>query len=114
MEYGEAMEYLTGFYGIGKKVANCICLFGLHQIGAFPIDTWIEKILMEHYYDKRNTAVSPKPIFSTESWKTALGHTAAMPVLCSNIFSTMNVCCKTKSASFKRWFRRQHSPSDQI
>ena len=24
MEYGQAMEYLTGFYGIGKKVANCL------------------------------------------------------------------------------------------
>ena len=60
MEYGEAMEYLTGFYGIGKKVANCICLFGLHQIGAFPIDTWIEKILMEHYYDKKKYRRIPK------------------------------------------------------
>ena len=33
MEYGQAMEYLTGFYGIGKKVANCVCLFGLHHSG---------------------------------------------------------------------------------
>ena len=27
LNYEEAMEYLTGFYGIGKKVANCVCLF---------------------------------------------------------------------------------------
>ena len=43
LNYEEAMEYLTGFYGIGKKVANCVCLFGLHHIDAFPVDTWIEK-----------------------------------------------------------------------
>ena len=43
------MDYLQGFYGIGKKVANCICLFGLHHIDAFPVDTWIRKILMSQY-----------------------------------------------------------------
>lgn len=52
LAYQDAMDYLTGFYGIGKKVANCICLFGLHHIDAFPVDTWIQKILMEHYYDE--------------------------------------------------------------
>ncbi|HIR44268.1 MAG TPA: DNA-3-methyladenine glycosylase 2 family protein [Candidatus Ventrisoma faecale] len=51
LDYSGAMEYLTGFYGIGTKVANCICLFGLHHIEAFPVDTWIQKILMREYYD---------------------------------------------------------------
>ena len=60
LDYAGAMEYLTGFYGIGKKVANCVCLFGLHHIGAFPVDTWIEKILMEQYYDKRKYRRTPK------------------------------------------------------
>lgn len=49
MDYEKAMEYLQSFYGIGEKVANCICLFGLHHIDAFPVDTWIRKILMEEY-----------------------------------------------------------------
>lgn len=53
LSYGDAMSYLTGFYGIGVKVANCICLFGLHHIEAFPVDTWIEQILMNHYYKKK-------------------------------------------------------------
>lgn len=53
MDYEQSMEYLTGFYGIGKKVANCICLFGLHHIEAFPVDTWIQKILMAHYFDAK-------------------------------------------------------------
>ncbi len=49
MDYPAAMAYLRGFYGIGEKVANCVCLFGLHQIEAFPIDTWIRKILLREY-----------------------------------------------------------------
>lgn len=49
LDYGASMEYLQGFYGIGEKVANCICLFGLHHIDAFPVDTWIRKILIREY-----------------------------------------------------------------
>ncbi|WP_343208805.1 DNA-3-methyladenine glycosylase family protein [Anaerolentibacter hominis] len=47
---GEEMQKeLLELYGIGEKVANCICLFGLYQINAFPIDTHIRSILNEHY-----------------------------------------------------------------
>lgn len=49
MDYSTAMEYLQQFFGIGVKVANCVCLFGLHHIDAFPIDTWIRKILLKEY-----------------------------------------------------------------
>ena len=35
--------------GIGNKVADCICLFGLHHLDAFPIDTHIKKILDREY-----------------------------------------------------------------
>lgn len=73
MEYGEAMEYLTGFYGIGKKVANCVCLFGLHQISAFPVDTWIEKILMGQYYDPRKYSSLPKTGLCDQMVKDAFG-----------------------------------------
>ena len=37
--------------GIGNKVADCICVFGLHMLNAFPIDTHVKKILSEHYKD---------------------------------------------------------------
>lgn len=61
MSYEEAMTYLKSFYGIGTKVANCICLFGLHHIEAFPVDTWIEQILMEQYYRKRKKKYDALP-----------------------------------------------------
>ncbi|MCR5357013.1 MAG: 8-oxoguanine DNA glycosylase [Lachnospiraceae bacterium] len=44
-----AFNELKSFKGIGDKVANCICLFGLHHIDAFPIDTHIKQILNAHY-----------------------------------------------------------------
>ena len=42
-------EELKSFRGIGAKVANCVCLFGLHHIDAFPIDTHIKQILATYY-----------------------------------------------------------------
>ncbi|MCR5451118.1 MAG: 8-oxoguanine DNA glycosylase [Lachnospiraceae bacterium] len=45
----DAFKELTSIYGIGPKVANCINLFGLHHLNAFPIDTWIKKILAAEY-----------------------------------------------------------------
>lgn len=35
--------------GIGNKVADCICLFGLHRIDSCPIDTWMKKIINVRY-----------------------------------------------------------------
>ena len=52
MDRSQAMEFLTGLYGVGVKVASCVCLYGLHHIDAFPVDTWIRRILMEQYYPR--------------------------------------------------------------
>ena len=47
--YEEAFQELKRIPGIGDKVANCICLYGLHHIQVFPIDVWIKRILTEEY-----------------------------------------------------------------
>mgnify|MGYP000850090064 CR=1 FL=1 len=44
-----AISALTGLFGVGVKVANCVSLFGLHHIDAFPIDVWMKRILAEQY-----------------------------------------------------------------
>jgi N-glycosylase/DNA lyase len=49
MDFCNASSFLKRFDGIGDKVANCIALFGLHQMDAFPIDTWIKRIIDEQY-----------------------------------------------------------------
>lgn len=49
LKYEDAMKRLTDINGIGPKVANCVCLFGLHHIDAFPIDTHIKQILNTYY-----------------------------------------------------------------
>ncbi len=43
MSYGEAKEELLKLFGVGEKVAECICLFALHHLEAFPVDTHISQ-----------------------------------------------------------------------
>lgn len=38
-------------YGVGVKVADCVCLFALHQTEAFPRDTHINKVMAAQYPD---------------------------------------------------------------
>ncbi|MGB1665792.1 MAG: DNA-3-methyladenine glycosylase family protein [Nitrosopumilus sp.] len=50
-DYNEAKRNLRLIPGIGNKVADCIMLFSLNKLDAFPLDTWMIKIL-EKYYSK--------------------------------------------------------------
>lgn len=51
MDYEAARAELMKLYGIGAKVADCICLFALQKLQAFPVDTHIRQAL-EKYYPK--------------------------------------------------------------
>lgn len=38
METEQARTYLKSIHGVGNKVADCVLLFGLHHVEAFPVD----------------------------------------------------------------------------
>ena len=44
-----AKKELLKLNGVGEKVANCVVLFGLYHMEAFPIDVWIRRALKEHF-----------------------------------------------------------------
>ena len=50
--YHESRESLLKLPGIGGKVADCIMLFSLEKLEAFPLDTWVTKILGKYYSNK--------------------------------------------------------------
>lgn len=52
MPYPEARACLLKYYGIGPKIADCICAFGLGQWEAFPTDVWIRRIIQKYYLTK--------------------------------------------------------------
>lgn len=47
--YHAAKESLLQVYGIGNKVADCILLFSLEKLEAFPLDRWIIRSLLQYY-----------------------------------------------------------------
>lgn len=49
LPYKKAKEELLQLFGVGDKVADCICLFALHHLEAFPVDTHIRQALELHY-----------------------------------------------------------------
>lgn len=49
LPYSEAKAALCELPGVGEKVADCVLLFGYHQLEAFPVDTWILKVMRRHY-----------------------------------------------------------------
>jgi len=54
MNYENAKKYLMQIPGVGAKVADCILLFGFGKLEAFPVDTWIKKVMNELYTDSTN------------------------------------------------------------
>ena len=49
LNYQKARTELLKLFGVGEKVADCICLFALHHLDAFPVDTHIRQVLEQHY-----------------------------------------------------------------
>ena len=48
--YMPAKERLMECYGIGSKIADCIAVFSLEKLEAFPIDVWVRRALGEWYF----------------------------------------------------------------
>lgn len=61
MDYQSSLEKLRTIYGIGNKIADCILLFSLDKLEAFPIDRWSQRILLK-YYSKIFNDVNEKPL----------------------------------------------------
>ncbi len=49
INYKDAIKELRKLRGIGEKVANCVVLFGLWHMEAFPIDVWMKRALKENF-----------------------------------------------------------------
>lgn len=46
------LAILQSIKGVGVKVANCVALFAYGRTSLAPIDTWIQKIISQVYFDR--------------------------------------------------------------
>ena len=51
-DYDTTKKTLLKVYGIGDKVADCIMLFSLEKLVAFPLDRWMLRVLQKYYSKK--------------------------------------------------------------
>jgi N-glycosylase/DNA lyase len=51
MPYQQAKKELFSLSGVGLKVADCVLLFSLGKLDAFPVDVWIKRTLLRRYAD---------------------------------------------------------------
>jgi N-glycosylase/DNA lyase len=49
MPYEKAKKELMDLPGVGPKVADCVLLFSLDKLEAFPIDVWMKRVISEFY-----------------------------------------------------------------
>ena len=55
-------DALRSVSGVGPKVAECVLLYGFHRLEAFPIDTWIKKVLAFYYPAEFPETLHPKGV----------------------------------------------------
>lgn len=49
LPYLEGRKVLLDFSGVGLKVADCVLLFSLEKMEAFPVDVWVKRVILNHY-----------------------------------------------------------------
>ncbi len=50
--YFETRQNICSIPGVGNKVADCIMLFSLNKLDAFPLDRWMIRILEKYYSEQ--------------------------------------------------------------
>jgi N-glycosylase/DNA lyase len=50
LPYPETKARLMECRGIGAKIADCIAVFSLEKMEAFPVDVWVRRALAEWYF----------------------------------------------------------------
>jgi N-glycosylase/DNA lyase len=49
LDDASAVEKLVDFPGVGRKVADCLLLFGYNRFNRIPLDVWMKRILVSLY-----------------------------------------------------------------
>lgn len=72
IDYETAKDELLRLPGVGNKVADCVLLFSLEKLEAFPVDVWMKRIAQKHYANHFDASfirkVSEKTSLSTKEY----------------------------------------------
>jgi N-glycosylase/DNA lyase len=55
----DARNALMQIKGVGPKVADCVLLYGLHKLEAFPMDVWMKRVMKTFFQNKSPQIFGP-------------------------------------------------------
>lgn len=59
LDFAEALKLLMTIKGVGPKVGHCILLYGFHRMEAFPMDIWMQRVMLNWFPGKDPTYFAP-------------------------------------------------------
>jgi N-glycosylase/DNA lyase len=68
LPFEEAREALRVVPGIADKIADCILLYAYGHLNAFPVDTWIRRVMRDMFFQGRRVPDSAIREFASERW----------------------------------------------
>ena len=74
LETEEARDALMVIPGVAEKVADCILLFAYGRLNAFPVDTWIRRVMRERFFRGRRVPDRAIRAFASERWGDLAGY----------------------------------------
>ena len=69
----ELLTLLTQFPGVGRKIAECVMLFGFGRLSAFPVDIWVQRGLIYLMPNLKNMSPVDLSEWGTNRWGEAAG-----------------------------------------
>ena len=73
MDYSDAKRELLKLPGVGQKVADCVLLFSLEKLEAFPIDVWMKRaatnLYPQHFTPSFIKKVTEKSSLTTKEYQ---------------------------------------------
>lgn len=64
----EARIRLLTIKGVGRKVADCVLLFGYHRMDVFPLDVWMKRAVSHLYYQEQKVTDKEMLTFAEETF----------------------------------------------
>lgn len=74
LSYLEAKTWLMNLPGVGAKVADCVLLFSLDKLQAFPIDVWVRRAIEEWYMNGENLSYGKLAEWASEHFGPLAGY----------------------------------------
>lgn len=74
LDLDDARAALMVLPGVAEKVADCLLLFAYGRLEAFPVDTWIRKVMTRLYFKGRRVPDAAIRAFAADRWGGIAGY----------------------------------------